>query len=451
MPLDNDQLQQITTNCPDLNVLSINSLLVSDKGIERGLVPLGNLQHLSLVSSGHGPTQEYIKQSGKSLSPTITPLSLYTISSQLPDLRSLKFSLFPQQLNHKSLFENGIVEPSQHNDHTQSDLDRAVSSLTSCKQLENLELNSCNITECTIIRLLGQFNMLRHLGISRNYALTSLCIKSNSLTHLDLSCLSMLKCIQIDSFSLQELSIEGCESLQSTELSTPALRVLSMEGCTGTLALVSAVNLRSLSLFECSDLTEQDFLEMLESLISLEELFIYLQQVVHLRICSGSLRRLDIEAWSGIRSCIMDCPNLLEIKANESSLEYFYLKADHPQSIELDFCDQLRNIIIDVISSHHFTFSQTHPSPSTHLGIDLSSFTSRQEGDDDNGQQFLSPTTLFFQAHQFIRNCIILSGNLLGKLVTQEIGALSIEQLSFSTYIIEVGKIFKINTYHESR
>ncbi|EFA76305.1 hypothetical protein PPL_10068 [Heterostelium album PN500] len=446
IPLDSEQLNLITSNCPRLTELNINSFLIGDKGIESALNPLNNLEQLSVVSNVHA-NQEFVKQTGRQII-TLSPLSLYSIST-LKRLKSLKFSLLPQ-FGNKALIESGIVsEQTDSSEHHQADIERAVKSLSNCKLLENLELMSCNINEFTLQWLLEQYNHLNRLVIYRNSSLSTFDFRPSTITHLSLSCLSMLQTIHIESKTLRELYIEGCESLKSTELITPMLSILSMEGCSGSLKLSHAFNIKTLSLFECPDLSQRDLENTLDSLISLEEL------------------KLDIEAWTGIRSCMMDCPELEEFKASESSLESLYLKADHMQNIELDFCDQLRSAVIDILTCRLFSFTQSHP---THSGVGsgntsfagqlLTNNNSSSNDDinddedqptaDDDDRKYLAPMVLFLQAHHFIKDCIILSGNLLGKLSTRTVGHLSIEQRSFTSYIFNVDKICKLNTYHQT-
>eukprot|EP01132_Coremiostelium_polycephalum_P003350 gene3350-4201_t len=476
--------------------LSFNSLLINDDAMSKILSNLSTpLEHLSVMAAGHA-NLEFIKRSGKPWTPksTISPLSLFSIST-LSQLKTLKFSLLPQFGNHKALTEivPEIADESSmdHHQSTSEELDQAISSLLKIKGLQELELMSCNITSDSLCRLLDQFHCLNRLVLYRNSALSQLRINSDSLTSISFSCLSMVQYIEVKSPSLQEFSIEGCESLQSTDLWVPNLQMLSFESCSGKLNLVDVYKLSSLSLFECRDITQKNLDKILNSLPSLEELYIYLQQIENLRISSLTLKKLDIEAWNGISSCILDCPSMEELKASESSLESICLKADHVNNIELDFCDSLRTVLIDTLSCRHFSFTQNHPSPSN-FNVDLRPFqlaeqdeSSKKEvqvveddddeddssttknnkqsanncGDstnnNDNGtrsnQTYLSPTTIFFQSHYFIQDCIVLSGNLLGKLSTRVIGSLSVEQKSLSTYVIEASKICKLNTYRESR
>ncbi|EGG23136.1 hypothetical protein DFA_05266 [Cavenderia fasciculata] len=487
LPIDNDQFHALSTNCKNVNDLSLNCFLINDLGMERALQNFNSLEQLSLNSTGNF-NYEFVKQT--KINQTITPTSLYSISTLLK-LKSLRFTLPPQLGNfNKSLVESGIVLDQQQQlaieDFEQNDLDKAMLCLLKCKYLETLELVSCNITKNALESLMEQLKCLKRLVIYRNNSLVSLTVKSNTLCHLSLSCISVIQNIFIDSNSIEELYVEGCETIQKTIINSPSLKLLSLDGLSGRLYIKECYGLTSLTLSECSGISQRGLERLLDSLVNLQDLCIFLQQILHLRISSSSLKHLDIEAWNGIKSCILDCPSLQELKANESTLETLYFKGNEPSNIELDFCDSLRNIIVDVLSCNSFSFTQDHPSnlstsnyllhqQSKELEIEeIDDDDDEEEGDsdmdddDDSNMQveerqqeqeeeqdddrFMSPTSLFIQVHRSIENCTILSGNVIGKISTNSIATLSIEQKSIQSIdLSSIHAIQRLKSYHQAK
>ncbi|EGC28559.1 hypothetical protein DICPUDRAFT_100101 [Dictyostelium purpureum] len=473
LPLTSEQMIKIAKNCKYINVLSFNTLLINDEGIKKALSIMKNLDTLALMASGHA-NQEFIKRLDQPWTPksTISPVALTNIASNVPNLKSLKFSLLPNFNNHKEL-SNIINDPSEtivlpqildenetptqdeqemeieseqeekQNISIKKKIENPYSSLLKFKLLKELELMNCNVSNEFLIKaFLNQNSIIERMVLYRNTLITELKFTCDSLKYLSLSCLPMLQSIEISSFSLLEISLEGCESLQSTVINAPNLESFSMESCTGKLSL-EAIQCKSISLFECRDIEEESLEQIIDSLPSLTEFHGYLEGVENLRIASQTIKKIDIEAWHGISSVVLDCPKLKELKASEStSLETLYLKAGHVSVIELDFCDSLRTILIDVLSCKQFSLTQSHPT-SSNFNVDL-----RDINDSD---PFLSPTSLFFQSQKYIQNCTILSGNIIGKLSTNLIGNLSVELKSLSTFSYDATKINKLNTYREIR
>ncbi|KAF2077309.1 hypothetical protein CYY_001375 [Polysphondylium violaceum] len=526
VPLNNQQLYNISSHCKYLTSLNFNSLLISDQGMRQSLSVMKNLQNLSIMASGN-VNLEFIKRLDEPWTPksTISPLTLHSIATYQKNLKSLKFSLLPHFTNQKELLFILSQQQQQQNNNNDQDnhqtlqqhniigqdqslgnntsmesmmiLEQSFSSLCSLKNLHELELINCNIPNHILDNVLEQLICLEKLVLYRNANISLLKFNSKTLKHLSISSLSMLNTIDIESDSLEEFSSEGCESLTMTRLEAPNLVIFSFDSCSGKIKLPCAHKLSSLSLFECRDLSQKSLERLLDSLSNLKEFYVYLQQIENLRICSSTLKKLDIEAWHGIVSCILDCPKLEELKASESSLETIFLNADHVNNIELDFCDSLRTILINVLSCDNFSFTQNHPSPSSNIDLDHfnhfdslngsntkiyddndDEYDEYDEDDEDeedvqvdqqeniesspsieainsrnrntcserSNQSFFSPVSLFFQSQYFIQNCTILSGNIVGKLSSKVIGSLSIDHKSLKTFVYDTNKVLKLTS-----